>query len=139
MNTSRIAVVAALATVAAWTAKAVAIASAGGLGRSPWEGPLFLLGFACLLVAVASIGLAAAVGQSFARRALSATASIVATVVVALLVNLVVARLEPSHPGWVWGELNLWVLALLALAAAARVSTRQPALATDTRAASATS
>ncbi len=56
MNLTRSAYVAALATVALWTAKAIAIAVAGGLGKSPLESPLFLLGLLACVVATVLTG-----------------------------------------------------------------------------------
>ena len=124
MNTSRTAVVASVATVSAWTAKAIAIGIAGGLGRSPLEGPLFLAGFGCMLVAVSSTGLAATAGRRRSRRALAVVGAVVGAVVVTVVTGAVVAQVEPARPGWAWGEVNLWVLALAAIAAAAVVDGR---------------
>jgi hypothetical protein len=49
-----------LAAVAAWGIKAVAIGVAGGLEKSPFEGPLFRIGLLALVVAFAAAGVAAA-------------------------------------------------------------------------------
>lgn len=118
--------VASLATVILWTAKAVAIAIVGGLGRSPFEGPLFFLGFASALVAAAAIGVAATAGQRRLLRILAAAAGIISAVVVTLLVGGVVAVVEPARPGWAWGEVNLWVLGLAAVCVATLLRQQSP-------------
>jgi len=41
-------------------------------------------------------------------------------VVLTIAVGRVVGLLQPARPGWVWGELNLWVLAILLLIFSAR-------------------
>ena len=51
MSASRLAVLAAIASVVAWRLKAVAIAIAGGLDKSPLESPLFVLGLVAIVVA----------------------------------------------------------------------------------------
>ena len=43
-------------------------------------------------------------------------AAAVAVVAVVTLVGLVVARVQPEDPSWVWAEVNLWVVAPLVLA-----------------------
>ena len=58
MNSSRIALVAAVAAAASWTLKAVAIGTAGGLDKSPLEGPLFFAGCSCFVVASVALGVA---------------------------------------------------------------------------------
>lgn len=40
----------------------------------------------------------------------------IATVVITLVAGAVLKLLQPSRPVWVWGELNLRVLAVLLLA-----------------------
>jgi hypothetical protein len=118
MNTSRIALTASGAAAILWAAKAVAIDIAGGLGRSPFEGPLFFLGFAAILVAVVSLGLTLSAGRSRLVRGLTGAACILAAVLVSVLAGAVVALVRPAHPGWAWEEVNLWVLALATLAMA---------------------
>ena len=57
MNTTRISVIAAAAAVASWAVKSVAIGSAGGLNKSPLEGPFFFLGLIFLVVSVCALAL----------------------------------------------------------------------------------
>ena len=84
MNSTRLALGATLATTFFWTAKAVAIGSAGGLNRSPLESPLFLLGLACCLVASAATGVAVARRPTMWGRTLSAAGGIVVGALVAV-------------------------------------------------------
>jgi len=116
MNSSRLALGATLATTFFWTAKAVAIGSAGGLGRSPLESPLFLLGLVCCLVASAATGMAVARRPTMWGRTLSAAVGIAVGVLAAVATSAVVSAAAPPSPGWVWGELNLWAMALTLLA-----------------------
>lgn len=125
MNISRIAVIASSATLALWVADALTIWSAGGPGHGPLEGLLFLAGFACHILAWVAIGLAVAAGRPAPVRALAAAGVVVAAVLVAGLVNVLVAVAQPADPGWVWGEVNLWVLALLGVGAALWVARRR--------------
>ena len=115
MNSTRLALGATLATTFFWTAKAVAIGIAGGLNRSPLESPLFLLGLVCCIVAAAATGVAVAHRQTVLGRTLSAAGGIVAGALVAVAANAVVAAVAPPSPGWVWGEVNLWAMALILL------------------------
>lgn len=120
MNSRRIALWAALAAAAAWTAKSVAIAAAGGLDRSPLEGPLFFLGLACFAVAVVSLGVAGAAGHPTRVRAAAGVGAFALGFALTLAVDAVVVALHA--PGverhWVWAELNLWVVATVGLTVA---------------------
>ena len=116
MNSTRMALGATLATTFFWTAKAVAIGIGGGLNRSPLESPLFLLGLVCCIVAAAATGMAVAHRPTVLGRTLSAAGGIVAGALVAVAANAVVAAVAPPSPGWVWGEVNLWAMALILLA-----------------------
>jgi hypothetical protein len=127
MNLTRSAYVAALATVALWTAKAIAIAVAGGLGKSPLESPLFLLGLLALVVATVLTGAAFFAHRSFGWRILGAVMAIVVVSVVGTLASVVVAALQPAHPQWYWGEINLWVIMFLVLGGALFVRSREEA------------
>ena len=115
MISTRLALGATLATTFFWTAKAVAIGIAGGLNRSPLESPLFLLGLVCCIVAAAATGVAVAHRQTVLGQTLSAAGGIVAGALVAVVANAVVAAVAPPSPGWVWGEVNLWAMALILL------------------------
>jgi len=115
MNSTRLALGATLATTFFWTAKAVAIGTAGGLNRSPLESPLFLLGLVCCIVAASATGVAVAHRQTVLGQTLSAAGGIVAGALVAVVANAVVAAVAPPSPGWVWGEVNLWAMALILL------------------------
>jgi hypothetical protein len=118
--TTRIAVGAALLGVVAWAAKSCAIAAAGGLGKSPLEGPLFLIGFVAVLIASAAYAVGLASHGAAWVRALAGVGGLVAGVAFILLLGAVVSVVQPAHPGWVWGEVNLWVSALATLAVCLR-------------------
>ena len=110
MNLTRISLVSSIAAVLAWAAKAVAIGTAGGLGRSPWEGPLFLAGLACFLTAVVTFALAVTERRGALARTGAAVASVVGGFALAMAVNAVVQAVS-SGQSWVREEVNLWVAA----------------------------
>jgi hypothetical protein len=118
MNLNRLAVTASVVTTVLWTAKAIAIGIAGGLGRSPAEGPLFFLGFLAFIAATVLTGMALARRRTRAGYALAAVVAVVVAVVYGALEGALISALQPRHPGWVWGELNLWVLMSTVLAVA---------------------
>jgi hypothetical protein len=117
MSAYRVAFVGAVCAVVAWAAKATAIGLAGGLDRSPAEGPLFLIGLVSALVGAGALGAGLAFGRSPATRVLAGAATIVALVLTAGVSSFVAALLQPADPSWVWGEVNLWVSALALLTA----------------------
>jgi hypothetical protein len=129
MNSSRVALVAALAAAACWTLKAVAIGAAGGLGQSPFEGPLFLAGLVCFVVSAVALGVALTRGRPAWVRAV--TGLVVAPVVgvgFTAVVDALVGALQPMSPlrHWAWSEVNLWVVAVVGLGVALAVR-RAPA------------
>jgi hypothetical protein len=126
MNSTRLALGATLATTFFWTAKAVAIGIAGGLNRSPLESPLFLLGLVCCIVAAAATGVAVARRQTVLGQTLSAAGGIVAGALVVVVANAVVAAVAPPSSGWVWGEVNLWAMALILLTVNVVLLPRRP-------------
>src|SRR5687767_9966288 len=126
MNTPRITIITATAAVLAWAAKGVAIAAAGGLDRSAFEGPLFLVGLVFFLTACASLAVSVVRRHPWWARAGAVVAAFVAVVVAVAASGFVVdASVASDH--WVWSELNLWVLSLAVLAVGGWHSTRQAA------------
>lgn len=117
MHTSRIAIIAAATTVAAWIAKDIAIGVAGGLGRSPLEAPLFYLGFAASIVAVVALALHLTRSRRPVVRVGAVLGAIVGMIVFVVAVNLALAPFIPPAPHWVWGEVNLWITAAVLLIA----------------------
>jgi hypothetical protein len=117
MTLTRAALVAALATIVFWLLKDVSIATAGGLGKSPLEGPLFLLGLLSCTVGGVLVGIAYFARRGVGWRVLGAVGVAVGLTVLAMVVQAVVQAVQPAHPGWAYAEVNLWVmmLALLAL------------------------
>ena len=111
MNTTRIAVIAAASAVVAWALKAVAIGVAGGLDKSPFEGPLFLVGLVSFVVAVCAIAVSAVSRHGRLARVGAVLASVAGTVVVTALIGLLIDALVASDH-WAWYELNLWVISL---------------------------
>lgn len=127
MTAKRLAVTAAAAAVLAWGAKAVAIGIAGGLDKSPAEGPLFFLGLLCFTVAGFALGAALTVGRSIPLRVLGVVAVGVVVFVLSQLIGAVVAMFAPpeSEGQWVWAEVELWIAALVLLAATVTVAQRK--------------
>ena len=125
MNSSRIALLAAVAAVVSWTLKAVAIGTAGGLDKSPLEGPLFFTGLLCFVVAVVAVGVALTRGRpGWVRAVAGVVVAPVLGIGATLAVDALVGALRPTDPlrHWVWAEINLWVVAaaVLGLALAVR-------------------
>ena len=114
MSIARITTITTALTVGAalvWGVKGLVIGLAGGLDRSPLEGPLFLLGLLLYALGVIAIGLAVTVGRSVAVRVLGAVIALAVTWAVFLGVDSVVASIPPKHdPHWVWAELQLWIV-----------------------------
>lgn len=118
MNLTRLALVTSGLTCVLWTAKAISIAIAGGLGKTPAEGPLFLLGLLACVLAAAVTGMALADRRTTAGQGLAAVGGIAAAVVYGALEGSLISAIQPDHPGWVWGEVNLWILMLTILGVA---------------------
>ena len=121
MDTTRIAVIAAAGAVVAWAVKAVAIGVAGGLDKSPFEGPFFLLGLVCFVVAVGTFAVSAVHG--WAARLGAVVAAVAGTVVVTVVTGVLIDAVATSDH-WAWYELNLWVMSLGLLAFGAWYSAR---------------
>lgn len=112
---ARVALTAAALAVTFWAAKATAIGIAGGLDRSPFESPLFLAGLIAFVIAGASLGVAATYGRALWVRVAGGALAFVAFLALAQAVGAVTAALAPADPSWVWAELELWVIAPVAL------------------------
>ena len=111
MNTTRIAVIAAASAVVAWALKAVAIGIAGGLDKSPFEGPFFLIGLVCFVVAVCTLAVSAVSRHGWFARLGAVVAAVGGTVGVTAVIGLLIDALVTSDH-WAWYELNLWVISL---------------------------
>jgi hypothetical protein len=122
----RVALSAAVAAVVLWGAKAVAIGVAGGLDRSPFEGPLFALGLLAILVACAATGAAATAGRALWIRILAAALALIIGLAVAILSDTASGALVPETAGWVSEEAGLWVSGLITLALVLFVTRRIP-------------
>lgn len=120
MTSRRIALWAAVAAAAAWTAKSLAIGLAGGLGKSPLESPLFFAGLVSFVVAVVALGIALAPGVGTRLRVLAGVGAFVAGLLLTISVDATVGAFHANgvERHWVWTEFNLWVSALVALTTA---------------------
>jgi hypothetical protein len=115
MSASRLAVLAAVTAAVGWGLKAVAIGVAGGLDRSPFEGPLFFLGLLSIVVAFVALGVSVAGSRPVAVKVAGAVAGLIAGVALAMLSDAVAGALVPESAGWVAEEAGLWVAAALAV------------------------
>lgn len=115
MTASRLAVLAAIASVVAWGLKAVAIGVAGGLDESPLESPLFVLGLVAIVVAFASLGVAVARERPLAFKVIGGVVGVLIGFGLSMLASVVAAAVIPDSAGWVQAEAGLWFSALLAL------------------------
>jgi hypothetical protein len=120
MNSRTVALWAAVAAATAWTAKSVSISVAGGLDRSPLEGPLFFLGLACFVVAVVALGIALTAGLATWVRVAAGVGAFAVGFALTLAVDTAVQafRAPGVERHWVWSEVNLWVVAVVALTVA---------------------
>jgi hypothetical protein len=123
MNSRRIALWAALAAASSWTFKSVAIGVAGGLDKSPFEGPLFFLGLLSFVAAVVALGVALTEGGRSWVRVPAGVGGFAVGLALTLVVDAAVAAIAPEDADrhWIWTELNLWVVAIVALALAIRL------------------
>lgn len=117
MSASRIALASAVVALVAWALKALAIGVAGGLGESAAEAPLFLVGFVAVLTGSAALGAAVAFGRPVWMKVLAGIAGVATLLLVAGIGGSLVTVVQPDDPGWVWGEVNLWVAGIALLAA----------------------
>lgn len=134
MNSSRVALIATFAAVVSWTLKSVAIGTAGGLDKSPFEGPLFLAGLTFFLIGVAALGVVVTRGRPGWVRVAGGVVAPILGFGLALGVDAFVAAMRPESPSrhWVWAEVNLWVMAAgvltFSLVVHARQSARRPSV-----------
>lgn len=125
-SATRIALVSAVSALLLWATKSAAIATAGGLDRSPFESTLFLAGLAVCLTAALLLGIALTRGSRPWVRVIAALAGPVAGVVVSVLLNALVVTFRDPYAGahWVWAEVNLWVVGVTVLALSVLVHRR---------------
>jgi hypothetical protein len=116
MNLIRISFVSAILGAAFWAAKATVIGLAGGEGINPLEGPPFYVGFAFHVVSVLTLVLWWTRDRHLALRGLAVVGAVVASALFTTTFELLLGLVKPPNPGWVWSELNLWVVAAIMLA-----------------------
>jgi hypothetical protein len=138
MNPTRTALVLSSLAAGLWAVKSVAIGLSGGLGRSPFEGPLFLAGLVCAVVGAVTLGVAVSRGRGLLSRIATAVGVLVVLAAVCLLGQALIGGVEPANPGWVWSELNLWLTAALLVAASVAHARRVSGPATRGRSSAAT-
>lgn len=117
MSPLRLALVGAVVGACAWIAKGIAIAAAGGLDKSPLEGPLWMLGMLAMVTAFGALGAGLVRSRHVWRRATAGLLGVLCGVLLSLLVQSGVSRLFPQNSGWVSNEAGLWVVGLLAVGA----------------------
>jgi hypothetical protein len=107
--------------VVAWTAKVIVIAAAGGLSKSPMEGPLFVLGMLAFVVACAALGVAVSADRSVAWRVGAAVVLVLLGILISMVLQALLNAVLPDAMGWLRNETGLWVSAvgLLAVVVAA--------------------
>ena len=120
MNSSRIAVIAATTCSIAWAAKAVAIGLAGGLDKSPAEGPLFLLGLALAVATMVALTLTVLHSRPVWQRVAAVPASLGGMVLTVAALGELLGALVPSDH-WAWYEASLWIYAAVVLGLALRI------------------
>ena len=125
MSASRVAALAALTSLVAWGAKAVAIWVAGGLDKSPLESPLFLVGLVALVVAFVALGVSMARGRSLAVKVIGGAVGLLVGVALSLLASFLAGAVIPESAGWVQEEAGLWFSALLAVGVTAAWRAKQ--------------
>ena len=110
MTLVRTATLCAVGALVAWGLKGVAIAVAGGLGRSPFEGPFFFLGLGLLLAAFVAAGLALTAGRGIGARVLGVVGALVVGIALSGLLQAAMGALVPDSAGWVQAEAGLWAI-----------------------------
>lgn len=90
MTARRVAIGGALGAVITWGLMALAIWIAGGLDKSPLEGPLFFLGLRSIIVTFIALGM-----------------------VLFIVIEGLVGALVPASAGWVQEEAGLWTGSLV--------------------------
>jgi hypothetical protein len=111
LNATRVPLICALGALAAWTLKSVAIGVAGGLGKSPYEDPLFLTGLACSVGSVVTLGLLLTTGRRLAVRIGACLLGVGAVFALTIAVDAA-AHAVTASDHWTLTEVNLWVLSL---------------------------
>lgn len=115
MSASRLAVAASIVSLVAWALKAVTIGMAGGLDRSPLEGPLFLVGLVAILVALAALGVSVAGDRSVGMKVLGGVVGVVLGFPLSMVASMLAEAVVPDSAGWVQAEAGLWASAVLAV------------------------
>lgn len=124
-HTAQLALAAAAASAALWAAKAAVAALTGGNSDSPMATVLFLLGMVAHASALILLMVSWLPSRGLASRVLASIAGVLLGGVLTFVVNLLIGAIQPADPHWVWGELNLWVIATVVLVAAVATVSRR--------------
>ena len=124
-----VALVAAVAALTLWAAKAAVIA-ASGVDHGFAANALFLAGLLACLTAALSLGIAVTRPRPLWVRIAAGVGAMVLGGVAATVVNALIVTVRDPEAGahWLWGEVNLWIVGatVLALAVALRSRSAQP-------------
>jgi hypothetical protein len=110
MNSAQLARLSSLVCLVLWVADDLVIARRGHASDRWVDSVLFLGGGVAVIVALAALGATLWNGRGLGQRIAAAVGAVIAGVVLTMVVQAVVVAVQPSHPGWAWGEINLWVL-----------------------------
>ena len=109
------ALVAAVLSAVLFALKAATIAVGRDPFDDPWVNGFFYAGALALAVSFALAGSVLARRRGRPSRLTAAALGLVAGVLGAVLVAVVATAVVPADGGWVWGEVNLWVIAVVTL------------------------
>jgi hypothetical protein len=107
MSALQAARVGAVLGLVAWSVKSLVIALAGGLDRSPLEGPLFLLGMVATVVGGMALGAAVAAARAVWVRVAAAVLGAVVVAGAGSVLQTVLNAALPDSLGWFRNELGL--------------------------------
>lgn len=110
MNAPQLARVSSAVCLVLWIGDDLVIARRGHPSGGWLDTVLFLGGAIAMIVALAALGASLFAGRDRPRRVAGALGAVLGGVLLTLLVQGLVVTFQPSHPGWAWGEINLWVL-----------------------------
>jgi hypothetical protein len=107
MSALQAARVGAVLGLVAWSVKSLVIALAGGLDRSPLEGPLFLLGMVATVVGGMALGAAVTAARAVWVRVAAAVLGAVVVAGAGSVLQTVLNAALPDSLGWFRNELGL--------------------------------
>ena len=121
-----LALAAAVLAVVLFALKALTIAAGRDAFDDPWVNGFFYAGVVALALTFALAGAAVSRRRGRRGRLRGAALGLLVGVVGGVLIAVVATTLLLSDGSWVWGEVNLWVIALLTLGALLVLRSRAP-------------